>query len=246
MNVHYLTRPGQPKLAYVHTRGTAPAIVFLGGFQSDMNGTKATFLEAQARTRGQEFLRLDYSGHGQSEGLFRDGTISAWRQDALDVIDAVIQDPVVLVGSSMGGWIGLSILLERPEKIRGFVGIAAAPDFTEGIYSTMTTDQHLRFERDGFVEEPNDYGDQPYIFTRALLEDGRRNLILGNTYDHEIPMRLLQGKQDADVDWRVPAGIQNVFPKADVQITLIEDGDHRLSRPQDLEQIEEKIRELSL
>lgn len=245
MSVQYLSRPGKPRLAYVHTKGEGPLVVFLGGFQSDMNGTKATWLEERVKARGQAFLRLDYSGHGQSEGAFRDGTIGAWKEDALAVIRHVTKGPLVLIGSSMGGWIGLSILAEGALEVKGFVGIAAAPDFTQGIYDRMTPDQRQRFERDGFIEEPNDYGPQPYVFTRNLFEDGKNITVLNKTHERAVPMHLIQGKRDADVDWRTPEKIKAAFPQADVKITLIEDGDHRLSRPEDLTLIDEAARELS-
>ncbi|HBR68397.1 MAG TPA: alpha/beta hydrolase [Rhodospirillaceae bacterium] len=246
----YLMRKNRPGLAYIHSPATpdganAPLVMFLGGFMSDMHGTKATFLETQCRARGQEFLRFDYSGHGLSDGKFVDGTIGLWKDDALAVFDHVIKNPAVLVGSSMGGWIALHLALSRPERVKAIVGIAAAPDFTQGMYEEYLTDAQKReITERGFTEMPSDYG-APYIITRALIEDGERQLLLDRDHDLALPIRLLQGKEDVQVPWQTALIIKERFKAADVEITLIEDGDHSLSRPEDLALIDQQVQALS-
>lgn len=244
MSLNYLSRPGKPNLAYVHTPGHGPLVMFLGGFKSDMQGTKATYLEARAKARGQAFLRFDYSGHGQSKGAFKEGTIGTWKEDAGAVLSHIVKEPAVLVGSSMGGWISLLLMLEHPEMIKALVGIAAAPDFTEGIRTGLTLAQKQKIEEDGFLEEPSDYGES-YIFTRALLEDGKSQRLLNRRHTSSAPMHLIQGKLDSEVDWHTPERIKAAFPDAVVDITLIDEGDHRLSRPQDLQIIDNAIEKLS-
>lgn len=237
----YLMRKNRPGLAYIHTPGSAPPVMFLGGFMSDMHGTKATFMEGQCRMRGQEFLRFDYSGHGLSEGKFADGTIGLWKEDTLAVFDHMIKSPAVLVGSSMGGWIALHLALARPERVQAIIGIAAAPDFTQGMYEEYLTEtQKHEIAEKGFTEMPSDYG-APYIITRALIEDGKRQLLLDRDHDLALPIRLLQGKQDPQVPWQTVLRIKERFKMADVEITFIEDGDHSLSRPEDLALLDRNV-----
>ena len=220
----YITHAGNP-LAYRHRPGAGPAVVFLPGYMSDMRGSKAEALDAWASARGRAFLRLDYSGCGESGGSFDEGTISRWKDDALAVIDAVAPGPVVLVGSSMGGWLALLIARERPAQVAGLVGIAAAPDFCDwGPLAGL----------DGPVELPNPYGPEPERYSAALIADGRANRLLPGPIGYHGPARLLQGQADADVPWTLAPEIAAALGSADVQLTLVKDGDHRLSRPQDI------------
>lgn len=252
MQAEILERPGKPKLSYIYTpakgKGAGwPLVMFLGGFRSDMSGTKATYFEAKCRERGQAYLRLDYSGHGLSEGKFEEGTISRWKEDALAVLDHVTggRGPVVLVGSSMGGWIALLAAIERAGQVTGLVGIAAAPDFTEwGVYKSLGPEEQKMLETQGFVSRDSAYGD-PYIYTKALVEDGRKNFVLNKEHTLDIPMRIVQGQEDAEVPWRVALEIEKAFTRGDVDVILIDDGDHRLSRPEDLELIDREIKDLS-
>ena len=222
-----------------------PGVVFLSGFASDMTGTKAVFLESHCRKRGQAFIRFDYFGHGASSGRFSEGTISRWREDALAVIDRLTEGPQILVGSSMGGWIMLLAALSRPARMAGLVGIAAAPDFTEELmWNRMTTPIREQLLRTGEWHEPSRYGPDLPI-TRKLIEDGRHHLLLGQSIAVDCPVRLLQGMEDPDVPWRWAVRIAERLTTADVAVTLIKDGDHRLSRPQDLERLASVIDEMS-
>lgn len=244
--MQYLNRKDKPDLAYVYTEGKGPMVVFCGGYASDMQGTKATYFEEQCKVRGQAYLRLDYSGHGQSGGAFENGTIGIWKQDALDVLDHVGQRPVVLIGSSMGGWVSLLIAKERPDLVQALIGIAAAPDFTIDLYENRLNDAERReMEENGLVRQANEYSDEPYIYTKALIEDGKDNLLLNEPLNLKAPVHLFQGKLDDDVPWQTALKIKEAVTGDQVHITLIEDGDHRLSRDQDLALINEKIIELS-
>ncbi len=221
-------------LAYRLTRGRSPTLVFLPGFMSDMTGDKASHLAALCEARGHACLRLDYSGHGASGGVFENGTIGSWTQDALFLIDRLTEGPLILVGSSMGGWIALLAAIARPGRIAGLIGIAAAPDFTETLIGpSLTPGQHETLARDGVLRVPSAYGGEQ-IFTRALLEDGRKHLLLGGQIPIACPVRLLQGQCDEEVPWHTALRIAERLDSQDVQVTLIKDGTHRLSRPQDL------------
>jgi pimeloyl-ACP methyl ester carboxylesterase len=224
-------------LAWRRRAGRAPTVVFLPGFSSDMTGTKAAALDAWCAARGQAYLRLDYSGHGASGGDFIDGTIGAWLADALTVIDSATDGPLVIVGSSMGGWIALHVALARPERLAGLIGIAAAPDFTEALmWEAMTFEERARLMGRGMIEVPNPYG-PPTKVTRALIEDGRRHLLLRGAdpvIDITAPVRLLHGQQDREVPWELALRIAEAITAGDVRISLVKDGDHRLSRPHDL------------
>lgn len=227
-------RRGLPSLAYCATAGAGPGIVFLGGFGSDMTGTKATALEAAATRRGQAFLRLDYSGHGQSEGRFVDGSIGAWFADALAVFDAITEGPQIVVGSSMGGWIALLLARARPDRVKALVGIAAAPDFTARLLSgELSEAQRETLLTDGVLYRQSDYGD-PMPITRKLVEDGANHLLLEAPIPFSGPVRLLHGQCDPDVPWQLSLRIAERLESDDVRITLIKDGDHRLSRPRDI------------
>lgn len=246
----YLERTGKPTLAYNITQGSRsdlPLVMFMPGYRSDMEGTKAVYLEGRCKERGQGYLRFDYSGHGVSEGDFNDGTISIWTQDALDVMDyATVGRDVVLVGSSMGGWISLLMALERRTQVCGLVGIAAAPDFTLDIYyNRMDDTQRTRLKRDGYVDVPNEYSDIPYKVTKALIDDGAENLLIKKGIDLHISVRLVQGMRDADVEWQHAHRIKNAIAGDDVEVLLVEDGDHRLSRPEDLALIDRCVKVVS-
>lgn len=231
----FLDRGDGVRLAYRHRPGIGPTVVFLSGYMSDMSGTKAEALDAWAGARGQAFLRLDYSGCGASEGAFEDGTIGRWRDDALTVIQAVSDGPAVLVGSSMGGWIALLIARAEPSRVAALVGIAAAPDFVDwGLWAGLNEAQRETLMRKGRIELPSGYADSPYIYTRALVEDGRDNRVLDTRIDYDGPVRLLQGQADPDVPWHLSLDIAERLDSSDVQVALVKDGDHRLSRAQDL------------
>jgi pimeloyl-ACP methyl ester carboxylesterase len=221
-------------LAYRLSGGRSPTLVFLPGFASDMTGDKASHLAALCEGLGHACLRLDYSGHGASGGAFEDGTIGRWTQDALFLIDRLTEGKLVLVGSSMGGWIALLAAIARPDRIAGLIGIAAAPDFTETLIRlSLTPAQHETLARDGVLSVASAYGGEQ-IFTRALLEDGANHVLLGGPIPIACPVRLLQGQCDEDVPWRTALRIAERLDSEDVQVTLIKDGTHRLSRPQDL------------
>src|SRR5580704_17533421 len=221
-------------LTWSRLDGASPTVVFLPGFRSDMNGEKATALAAFCAARGQAMLRLDYSGHGISGGRFEDGTIGRWIDDALAVLDRQSDGPVVLVGSSMGGWIALHVGLARKERVVGLLGIAAAPDFTETLmWQAMTFEQRATLMRDGVLYVPSQYSD-PYPITRALIEDGRNQLLLSDPIAIDCPVRLLHGQCDPDVPWEVALRIAGQVSSPDILVTLVKDGDHRRSRPQDL------------
>ena len=229
-----LDRGDGVELAWARQDGKSPTVVFLTGFHSDMTGEKATALAAFCAERGQAVLRFDYSGHGTSSGRFQDGTISRWTDDALAMIDRQTDGPLILVGSSMGGWIALLAALVRPGRVAALVGIAAAPDFTEALmWPAMTLEQRDTLERDGVVHRPSQYG-EPTPITRALIEDGRARLVLTGRIQLDCPVRLLHGQNDPDVPWRMALRIAERVSSNDVQVILVKDGDHRLSRPQDL------------
>jgi pimeloyl-ACP methyl ester carboxylesterase len=222
-------------LAWRRREGRGPTIVFLPGFASDMTGTKAAALDAWCAARGRAFLRLDYSGHGASGGDFADGTIGVWLADALTVIDSATDGKMLIVGSSMGGWIALHVALARPDRLAGLVGIAAAPDFTENLmWEAMTFEERGRLMQSGLIQVPNPYG-PPTPVTRALIEDGRRHLLLtGDPIGISVPVRLLHGQADREVPWELSLRTAEAIAGEDVHVTLVKDGDHRLSRPQDL------------
>ncbi len=222
------------ELAWARTAGRSPAVVFLPGFRSDMGGDKATYLARFCAERGQAMLRFDYAGHGVSDGRFEDGTIGAWATDALAIIDRLTEGALVLVGSSMGGWIALLAVLARPARMAGLIGIAAAPDFTETLmWNSMMPAERERLLREGVLYAPSEYGG-PYPITRTLIEDGRNHLLLGAPIPLTCPVRLLHGVRDRDVPWETSLRIAERVIGEDVRITLVKDGDHRLSRPTDL------------
>jgi len=242
----FFDSPHGTKVAYHKTIGRGPGMVFLGGFKSDMEGGKALALEAWCKREGRAFVRFDYQGHGQSSGAFRDGTIGLWAKDAIAVIDALTEGPQILVGSSMGGWIAMLAAKARPARVKGFVGIAAAPDFTVRMW-TQEFDEATRQEvaENGYMERPCDYGDDPYIITRALIEDGFRNRVIAAPLNLNIPVRLIQGTEDADVPWQTAQMIADKFTGDDVEIILVPGGDHRLSRDIDLKRLVRVVDQLT-
>lgn len=245
----YLERPGRGRLAYFYSPAQGdgaglPCVMFLGGFRSDMGGSKALYLEESCRARGQGFVRFDYTGHGLSDARFEDGCIGEWRDDARDILDRVVPGPVVLVGSSMGGWISLLLLLERAERVTGVIGIAAAPDFTLSIESELQPAQRAEVEARGIIAVPSAYG-EPYIITRKLIEDGRKQCVLNRTHRIGAPMTLIHGKRDADVPWQAAEAIKTHFEGPQTRILYVEDGEHRLSRPEDLALIAREVEAMS-
>ena len=222
------------RLAWNRTPGRGPTTVFLPGFRSDMTGAKALALEASCRTRGLACLRLDYSGHGASGGAFTDGTIGRWTEDALLLIDRLTTGPLLLVGSSMGGWIALLLALARPARLAGLIGIAPAPDFTESLmWDAMMPPERATLEREGVLNVPSAYG-EPTPITLQLIEEGRNHLLMHRPIPITAPVRLLHGQRDPDVPWETSLRLAVQLQSTGVQVTLIKDGDHRLSRPEDL------------
>ncbi|HYF08359.1 MAG TPA: alpha/beta hydrolase [Acetobacteraceae bacterium] len=231
-------------LAYRRIAGRAPTVVFLGGFHSDMTGTKAEHLARWCAARGQAFLRLDYSGHGASGGRFEEGCIGDWAADAEAVIRHATDGPLVLVGSSMGGWIALLLARRLPERLHALVGIAAAPDFTEDLmWAQFPAEICAQIERDGQWLRPSEYGGA-YPITRRLIENGRRHLVLRAPIALGVPVRLLHGQRDPDVPWALSLRMAEAITGGDVQVVLVKDGDHRLSREQDLALLERTVEAL--
>ena len=215
-----------------------PGLIWLGGFRSDMLGTKAEFLDQWAAENGRAFLRFDYSGHGESAGVFEEGSIGEWAADALAVFDALSHGPQILVGSSMGGWIATLLALKRPERIAAIVFIAPAPDFTEKLmWPAFSEAQRETIMREGRLEQPSDYSDEPEIITRKLIEDGREHLVMHGTIAINCPVRILQGMKDDAVPFRHALTFAGMLESRDVELTLTKDGDHRLSEPADLDRL---------
>lgn len=241
----FITTPQGRKIAYHQTAGKGPGVVFLGGFKSDMTGTKAVHLEAWAKANGRAFLRFDYSGHGQSSEDFLDGAIGDWFEDAMAAIDQLTQGPQVLVGSSMGGWISLQVARAIPERLVGLVGIAAAPDFTEdSMWGSFTADMRRDLIEKGRVELPSDYSDQPYVITRRLIEEGRNRLVLRDPLVLPFPVRLLQGTADEDVPVSVAMRLLDHAQGPDIRLTLVKGADHRFSTPECLDLITASIEQI--
>ena len=221
----------RPRLAYHHTPGKGPTIVFLSGYASDMTGTKAVTLEAWAKSEGRAFLRFDYGGCGQSEGAFEDQTLVDWRDDVLAMIDALVEDSAILVGSSLGGWLMLLAAKMRPDLVKGLVGVAPAPDFTDWGF---TTDEKMALLSNGRIERKNPYGPEPTVYTRAFWSSGEANRLMFGEIAFDGPVRLVQGQRDPDVPWQRTARLAELLRSADVQTWLVKDGDHRLSRDPDI------------
>ncbi len=238
----HITTPEGRRIAFHRRTGRGPDIMFLGGFRSDMEGTKALYLEDWAQARGHGFVRFDYSGHGVSDGRFEDGCIGDWAADARAVLDQLTVGPQILVGSSMGGWMALLLARAVPERVAGLVGIAAAPDFTEdSMWANATDAQRATLMREGRIEMPSDYSDDPYVITRRLIEDGRDHLILRGPLALPMPVRLLQGTADVDVPPAVALRLLDHAVGADVRLTLVKGADHRFSTPDCLAMIGDAV-----
>jgi pimeloyl-ACP methyl ester carboxylesterase len=230
-----LDRGNGTELAWICVTGSSPTVVFLPGFRSDMTGDKATSLAAFCAGCGVGMLRFDYSGHGASSGAFTDGTIGAWAADTLAAIDTLTTGQLILVGSSMGGWIALQTALARPDRVAALVGVAAAPDFTQRLmWDSMTPSERSTLQRDGVLHVPSQYG-EPTPITLKLIQDGAHHLVLTGPLAIHCPVRLLHGQADPDVPWELALRIAERVESPDTRVILVKDGDHRLSRPQDLD-----------
>jgi pimeloyl-ACP methyl ester carboxylesterase len=229
--------------------GTAPGLFWLGGFHSDMQGTKALALDAWAAEQGRGCVRFDYSGHGESGGAFIDGTIGRWLEESVAVFERFCTGPQVVIGSSMGGWMALLLAREMARRpagpsLAGLVLIAPAPDFTEELmWKRFSAEARQAIETSGVWLRPSEYG-EPYPITRALIEEGRHHLLLGSSIEVGCPVRILQGAQDPDVPWQHAFALAHRLPVDDVVLTMIQDGDHRLSRPQDIARIIAAVAEI--
>lgn len=213
-------------------------VVFLHGLMSDMNGTKALYLEEYCRKNNRPFIRFDQTGHGASSGRFTDGTVSTWLRDTLAVLDQLTTGPQILVGSSMGGWIMLRAAEDRPDRVAGLVGLAPAPDFTEKlIWDQLTEEQKKDVESHGFIDLPCDYSPQPYTFTQHLFQDGRDHLVLNRPIPFVGPVQIVHGQKDADVPWQQSLDLSTRLTTDDITCTFLKDGDHSLSTPHALRTI---------
>ena len=240
------------RIAVRKRAGSQPGVFWLGGFNSDMKGTKAQALDEWAAGQRRACVRFDYSGHGESSGSFADGTIGQWHEESLRVFDAFCEGPQIVVGTTMSGWMALLLaraLAKRPAsraKLAGLVLIAPAPDFTEELmWKGFSQEIRDEITTKGVWHRPSDYGDGAYPITRTLIEEGRNHLLLGGTIDVGCPVRILQGAQDPDVPWRHAFALTHCLPSDDVVLTLVQDGDHRLSRPQDIARMLSAVSELS-
>lgn len=224
-----------------------PEVLFLGGFKSDMTGTKASFLGNLCEKRGQTYTRFDYFGHGASSGTFTDGTIGRWLADTLAIIDKITKGPLILVGSSMGGWLMTLAALARPDRIHGLIGIAAAPDFTEElIWASLTDKQRKDFVHRGIIQTPSQYENQGYPITLQLVEEGREHLILPEVLDIQCSVHLIHGEVDQDVPWSFSRRLAHQIESPRVTLTLIKGGDHRLNTPFALNSLASLLNELTL
>lgn len=230
-------------IAYETLTGSSPGVMFFTGFKSDMMGQKAEALYAHCKKNDIGFTRFDYGGHGASGGVFECSTIGSWLMDSLQVFDTLTEGKVILVGSSMGGWIALLLARLRPERVAGIIGIAAAPDFTEKlIWDVATLEQKEQLMQAGYFLIPNCYGGEPYAITRALIEEGREHLLLDAPIDIRCPVRLLHGTKDADVPCEIASELVKCLPNA--KLTLVQDGDHRLSAPEQLQLLTDTLDQL--
>lgn len=233
-----LTRADGATIAYHVVDGRLPTVVFFGGFRSDMTGTKAMALNSWARRVGQSYVRFDYSGHGQSGGAFTDGTIGLWLEDALAVIETTARDKLVLIGSSMGGWLSLLAAKRLGARVAGWIGIAAAPDFTEKLLlANLSPADRATLERDGRLVRPSQYSPEPTILTRKLIEEGRNHLVLTVPLKLDCPVHLFHGMKDPDVPWALSQRLLEHIESPDIAFTLTKDGDHRLSTSPDIDRL---------
>lgn len=246
--IRHVDAEGTP-IAVLHRAGADPGLVWLGGYRSDMRGTKAEALDAFAREHGKAFLRHDYSGHGASGGVFADGTISLWVSQSLAVFRRFTDGQQILIGSSMGAWIALRMVAELrkagEDRVAGLVLLAPAPDFTSDLVETrLTKKQRRQLEADGFVSEISAYGPEPDIYTKALIEDGRAHRVLTGIIDTGCPVHILHGLADPDVPYAHAMKLVEHLPADDVTLTLIPGGDHRLSRPEDLQMLRRAVSDM--
>ena len=229
--------PGGRRLAHHHVPGGFPGVLFCGGYTSDMTGTKALALEAFCREQGRAFVRFDYAGHGASSGDFADGTIGGWTDDALAIVDRVSEGPLLVVGSSMGGWIMLLVALARPERVAGLIGVAAAPDFTEDLLlARATAGQRRALAEQGYWMQASAYG-PAYPVTRRFIEEARAHLVLRGPIPITCPVHLLHGQRDPDVPWQTALRLAERLQAENVTVELVKAGDHRLSTERDLARI---------
>ena len=241
-NPAILARPDGATIAYRRLVGKSPGVVFLGGFRSDMTGTKALFLEEYCRRRGAAYVRFDYFDHGASSGEIGAGTIGRWRADAVAIIDSLTSGPQILIGSSMGGWIMLLAALARRERIAALIGIAGAPDFTEELlWPRLSDEQRKAIVAEGSVVLPSHYDPAGYLYTRALIEDGRHHLVLRAPIPLDVPVRLLHGLRDESVPWQLSVRLAERLSGRDVALTLVKDGDHRLSSEADFARLAQTL-----
>lgn len=234
--LEFLPHPGGGRIAMRRTTAAGPAVLFLGGLRSDMAGAKATHVDALCRRQGLACVRFDYRGHGESDGRFEEGTVSRWLEDAELVLEHATDGPLILVGSSLGGWIGLLLALAHPDRIAAFIGISTAADFTEFVYHKLFNDAHrAEMQREGRVLVPDCHGGPPFEITRDLIEDGRRHLLLGRVrIPLDCPVRMIHARHDRDVPWDTGLELADLMTGSDVQVTIVKDGDHQLARPADL------------
>ncbi len=222
-----------------------PSVLFLGGFMSDMTGTKATALHQFCEGKQYNFTRFDYFGHGQSSGTFEEGTIGRWRDDAVEVLDGLTSEKQVVVGSSMGGWLMLLVALARPERVAGLVGIASAPDFTERlIWDAMTPTMRQTLERDGLYDLASEYSDRPYPISMELIRDGREYLLLQEKIEIQCPVRLLHGMKDDDVPYGLSVELAERLVSDNVEVTLVKNADHRMSSESDIALLCQTVEEM--
>ena len=241
----FLTRQDGNRLAYNRVEASnpagAPGVIFLGGLMSDKEGSKALALERWAQQQGRAFVRFDYFGHGQSSGDFVQSTIGRWRDDAVAVLEQLSDGPQVLVGSSMGGWIALLLALAQPERVAGLIGIAAAPDFTTRLmWPSLEPGLQQLMQEKGVADVPSDYG-APYPIAMQLIEESRQHLLLDDRIALACPVHLLQGQQDQDVPWRHALALLDALDAPSARLTLIKEGDHRLSRDPDIALLLESV-----
>jgi pimeloyl-ACP methyl ester carboxylesterase len=242
----FLRVPDGRRLAFQRVAGRRPGVLFCGGYTSDMTGTKALALEAFCREQGRAFTRFDYSGHGASLGEFAEGTLGLWAEDALAIVDRATAGPLLVVGSSMGGWIMLLVALARPARIAGLIGVAAAPDFTADLLLPQATPEQRRALADqGYWMQPSAYGGDPYPVTRRFLEEADEHLVLRAPLPIRCPVHLLHGQRDPDVPWQTALRLAERLQSDDVTVELIKAGDHRLSLPPDLARITAAIERLA-
>lgn len=243
--LRYWTRDDGARIAYLRRDGRSPTVVFLGGFSSDMTGTKASHLDDWCRDRGQAYLRFDYQGHGASSGRFVDGTIGTWRDDALSVIEGCTEGPLMMVGSSMGAWIMLLVARALSRAVHGMVGLAAAPDFTEElVWRRLPEDARELLASEGVIHVPSDYDVEGCPISHTLVSEGRDHLLLDTRIALDCPVRLLHGLEDRDVPWEMSRRLLQSLASTDATLELVKGGDHRLSEPADLARLSRAVGEL--